>query len=63
MVLKEGLLYTNLPSSSNSTSTFITKGDIFCLEQPQWLRCQVINIAIKKLERVSPYRPTRLYAL
>eukprot|EP00957_Ditylum_brightwellii_P038345 2898660-Ditylum_brightwellii.AAC.1 len=57
---KEGPLYKNLPSSSNSTSKPFKKGDIICLKQPEWLRGEVINTSIKKLERVSPYRGERL---
>eukprot|EP00957_Ditylum_brightwellii_P031161 2361213-Ditylum_brightwellii.AAC.1 len=48
---RKGPLYANLPSSSKSTSKLITKGDIFCLNQPELLRGEVINSVIKKLER------------
>eukprot|EP00957_Ditylum_brightwellii_P101952 7770722-Ditylum_brightwellii.AAC.1 len=61
MMVGEGLLYESLPETSTSASTTITKKDRRYLQQGGHLTCDVINIAAKKLERLSPHKGTRQF--
>eukprot|EP00957_Ditylum_brightwellii_P117130 8933342-Ditylum_brightwellii.AAC.1 len=61
MMLGKGLLYENLPDTSTSASTTIIKKDRCCLPEGEHLTCVVMNIAAKKLERLSPHKGTRRF--
>eukprot|EP00957_Ditylum_brightwellii_P012962 979428-Ditylum_brightwellii.AAC.1 len=61
MMLGKGLLYESLPDTLTLTSTTIIKKDMCCLWKGGYLTCGIINIATKKLEKLSPHKSARQF--